>query len=61
VRTWANLFETGKAWTGPFVVKEILDVDSAVLSFLELAIDISSSVVEPSFQVRFDSSGVWIV
>jgi len=61
VRTRADLFESGEAMTGSLIVEEILHVYSAVLSFLELTIDIGSSTVEPSLEVLFDGSGVWIV
>jgi len=53
--------EAPKTLTRRLVVEEILNMNGAISTFLELAIDIGSSSVEPSLEILFDVSGVRIV
>ncbi len=53
--------EGGESFTWFSEVKKELDVYGAFLSLLELAVDVSSSRVEPCFQVGFALGSVGVV
>jgi len=57
----ADLLERGESFPRFGVVEEELDMDSSILSFLELSVDVSSSGVLPLLQVGLYGGSVGVV